>query len=159
MTDRGRFDKERFRHSIELRVRNYEIDWQGIVHNAVYLQYFEVGRVEYLKKIGARLDLNSVRGESKVVLVRNEIDYQQPLHFDDLLLVRTRISAIKNSSFLMEGVLELQQTGRTVATNAAHHVWLDPATNRPKTVGDEFRKLVQQYEGTHCLIEWPVRET
>lgn len=159
MMERERFGKERFQHSIELRVRNYEIDWQGIVHNAVYLQYFEVGRVEYLKTIGARLDLNSVRGESKVVLVRNEIDYKLPLHFDDLLVVRTRISAIRNSSFLMEGILELQPAGTTVATNVAHHVWLDPTTNRPRTVGDEFRKLVQQYEGENCRIEWPVRET
>ncbi len=31
-------DFSKFKHKINLRVRNYEVDWQGIVHNAVYLR-------------------------------------------------------------------------------------------------------------------------
>jgi len=30
-----------FRHKTAIRVRNIEVDRQGIVHNAVHLQYFE----------------------------------------------------------------------------------------------------------------------
>lgn len=158
MSRENRFDPSFYRHKTQVRVRNYEVDWQGIVHNAVYLLYFEVGRVEYLKEMGARLDLNSVRGQNRVVLVRNEIDYRKPVGFDDLLNVYTRISKIKNSSFWMEGILEEAATKTVVATNVAFHVWLDPATNRPRTVGDEFRKQVQEFEGAHCAIEWPETE-
>ena len=150
-----RFDLSLYRHKTEVRVRNYEVDWQGIVHNAVYLLYFELGRVDYLKKMGARLDLNSVRGENKVVLVRNEINYLKPVRFDELLHVHTRISRIKNTSFWMEGVLESVSGKSIVATNVAYHVWLDPSTDQPKVVGDEFRKQVQAFEGPHCQIEWP----
>ena len=35
-------DIAKFKHETQVKVRNYEIDWQGIVHNAVYLYYFEV---------------------------------------------------------------------------------------------------------------------
>jgi acyl-CoA thioester hydrolase len=157
--DRERFNKELFRHAVDIRVRNYEVDWQGIVHNAVYLLYFEVGRVEYLKQVGAVLDLNNVRGHSKVVLVRNEIDYLSSLTFDEQLLVRTRISTIRNSSFLMEGMILRKDSGQPVSTNIAHHVWLDPATNSPLRVPDTFRKLVQAYEGANCSITWSVDET
>ena len=150
-----RFDLSLFRHKTQVQVRNYEVDWQGIVHNAVYLLYFELGRVDYLKKMGARLDLNSVRGESKVVLVRNEIDYLKPVRFDDLLNVDTRISRIKKTSFWMEGVLESVSTRTIMATNIAYHVWLDPATDKPRLVGDDFRKQVQAFEGPQCQIEWP----
>ncbi len=149
--------RTKFRHKTQIRVRNYEVDWQGIVHNAVYLLYFEIGRVEYLKEAGARLDLNTIRGENKVVLVRNEIEYQAPLRFDDVLTVYTRISTIKNTSFIMEGILELESSKQIVATNAAYHVWLDPLTDRPRVVGDDFRKLIQNFEGTNCVIRWPVR--
>ena len=155
MTHENRFDLSLYRHKTQVRVRNYEVDWQGIVHNAVYLLYFELGRVEYLKEMGARLDLNSVRGQNKVVLVRNEIDYRKPVGFDELLNVYTRISRINNSSFWMEGILEEASTKAVVATNVAFHVWLDPATNRPRTVGDEFRKQVQEFEGARCIIGWP----
>ncbi len=49
-----------FRHQSEVRVRNYEVDWQGIVHNAVYLQYFEVGRIACLQHLGIKVDLKNI---------------------------------------------------------------------------------------------------
>jgi acyl-CoA thioesterase FadM len=36
-------DITKFKHKVQLRVRNYDIDWQGIVHNAVYSLYLEIG--------------------------------------------------------------------------------------------------------------------
>ncbi|OGU18650.1 MAG: hypothetical protein A2059_01665 [Ignavibacteria bacterium GWA2_55_25] len=148
-------DKKIFKHSTQLRVRNYEVDWQGIVHNGNYLLYCEVGRVEYLRHIGAKVDLNSINSDSRVVLVRNEIDYLAPAMFDDLLIVSTRISFIKNSSFAMEGIVERESTGERIVENVAYHVWLDPETNKSKPVPDDMRRLVQSFEGEHCSIEWP----
>ncbi len=148
-------DKSKFKHKTQIRVRNYEVDWQGIVHNVQYLLYCEVGRVEYLQHIGAALDLNTIRDRQKVVLVRNEIDYKAPAYFDELINVYTRISYIRNTSFSMEGILEKASTGERVAENVAIHVWLDPSTNRPKPVPDEFRKLAQAFEGSNCEILWP----
>jgi acyl-CoA thioester hydrolase len=154
-----RFDLSLFEHTTPVRVRNYEVDWQGIVHNAVYLLYFEIGRIEYFRQIGVDLELGTVKGNNKVVLVRNEIDYRMPVTFDAALSVHTRISRIKNTSFWMEGVLVLVSTGAIVATNVAYHVWLDQHTDRPRDVGDDFRKLVEQFEGERCTIHWPVRRT
>lgn len=148
-------DKSKFKFSTQVRVRNYEVDWQGIVHNATYLLYCEVGRIEYLKHIGVNVDLQSIQGASKVVLVRNEIDYKSPAYFDEVLNVYTRVSFIRNSSFAMEGILEKVTTGALVAANVAFHVWLDPTSGRPKTVPDHFRKLVQAFEGKDCIIDWP----
>ena len=152
-------DKSMFRHKMEIRVRNYEVDWQGIVHNGNYLLYCEVGRIEYLKQLGAKVDLNTINSSSRVVLVRNEIDYNAPARFDELLTVYTRISFIKNTSFGMEGILEKKESGEHVAENVAYHVWLDPSTHLPRPVPDDFRKLIQSYEGKHCEIFWPSVET
>ncbi len=152
-------EKKIFKHSTQIRVRNYEVDWQGIVHNGNYLLYCEVGRVEYLRHIGATVDLNSINSDSRVVLVRNEIDYLAPAKFDDLLTVYTRISFIKNSSFAMEGIVERASTGERIVENVAYHVWLDPETNKSKPVPDAMRRLVQSFEGDHCPIEWPSLET
>ena len=148
-------DRKLFRHRASVRVRNYEIDWQGIVHNAIYLHYFEVGRIEYLNTIGAKVDINTINNQSKVVLARNEIDYRVAAHFGDAINVFSRISSIKNTSFIFEGLLERESDGVTVAENVAVHVWLNEKTNRPMPVPDDFRKLVQRYEGEHCSIQWP----
>ncbi len=152
-------DRNRFKHKTTLRVRNYEIDWQGIVHNANYLHYFEVGRIEYLKSLGVRIDIHTIQNDSKVVLVRNEIDYRSPARFDEVLTIFTRISYIRNTSFAFEGMIEEQSSGRLIATNVAVHVWLDPRTGTPKTVGDEFRREIAQFEGVNVAIVGPTIDT
>ncbi len=39
-------------HSIEIRVSYYEVDGQGRVHHAQYLNFFERGRVELMRYLG-----------------------------------------------------------------------------------------------------------
>ncbi len=148
-------DRAKFKHVIQLRVRSYEVDWQGVVHNSNYLRYFEVGRVEYFRHIGATIDMKSIQGDAKIVLVRHEIDYDAPATYDDVLTVGTRISFIRNSSFGMEGILERESTGLVLSRTIALHVWLNSSTNRPQVIGDDFRKLVQSFEGSECEIVWP----
>ncbi len=144
-------DRSLFKHSYALSVRNYEIDWQGIVHNGNYLLYCEVGRVEYLRHIGATVDLAAINGPSKVVLVRNEIDYRNPATLGQEIQVLTRVSSIGNTSFIMEGML-LGDNDLVFAENVAYHVWLDPETNRPIRVPDDFRDLVRRFEGRSCIM-------
>ncbi|HEY4612925.1 MAG TPA: thioesterase family protein [Bacteroidota bacterium] len=146
-------DKSKFKYTTQLSVRNYEVDWQGIVHNANYLLYCETGRIEYFKHLGLKVDMSSIQGSSKIVLVRNEIDYKLPARFDDLLTVYTRVAFIKNTSFGVEGILERAATGERIVENVAYHVWLDPATDRPRHVPDEFRRQVQAFEGKDCEIQ------
>jgi acyl-CoA thioester hydrolase len=138
-----------FNTDTSIRVRNYEVDWQGIVHNANYLLYFEVGRLEYLKHIGVKINMKSIQGESKVVLVRNEINYKSPAKFDQLLKVYTRISKIKNSSFVFEGMIEDAENGFLIAENWAYHVWLNGKKDEPMSVPEHIRKAVEKFEGNH----------
>ncbi len=64
--------------SIELKVRSYECDLYGHVNNAVYLNYFEAARVEFLEAID--LDLNKLKNIGFLLpIVRIEIDYKRPL--------------------------------------------------------------------------------
>ena len=136
----------KFKHCVQVRVRNYEVDWQGIVHNANYLLYFEVGRIEYLRNLGISLDFGSVRSTSRIVLARNEVDYRSSAMFDDLLNVHTRISYIRRTSFAFQSLIEESGTGRLIAENTAVHVWLD-STGEPTLVSSDFRQKVEAFEG------------
>lgn len=148
-------DKSKFKFKTQVRVRNYEIDWQGIVHNANYLLYCEVGRVAYLEHVGVKVDINSIQHESKIVVVRNEIDYRSPAKFDDLLDVYTRISFIRDASFAFEGILEHSKSKTLIVENVSFHVWLDFRTNRPTQVPMEFRSVIRKFEGDNALITSP----
>jgi acyl-CoA thioester hydrolase len=140
-------EQNQFRHCMGLRIRHYEVDWQGIVHNVNYLLYFELGRVEYFLAIGFPFDLPGVNRDSKIVLVRNEIDYRTSATLNDALEVRTRVREIRNTSFIMEGLITRASDGQVVSVNVAYHVWLDPQTNRPQLVPEKFRAFVETYEG------------
>ena len=144
-------ERRLFKHTHTLHVRNYEIDWQGIVHNGNYLLYCEVGRVEYLRHIGTRVDLSTINGPAKVVLVRNEINYRDSARLNDELRVLTRIASIRNTSFTVEGLI-VGPADTILIENVAYHVWLDPETDRPMRVPDDFRARVMAFEGADCLI-------
>ncbi len=148
-------DKSLFKFSTQVKVRSHEIDWQGVVHYANYLLYFETGRLEYLTQLGVTLDLNTMPHELKVVVARNETDYLSPARFGQSLDVYTRISSIRNSSFVFEGIIEESGTGRRIAENVAIHVWMDERRNAPQPVPDGFRRLVEKFEGDAVRIDWP----
>ncbi len=151
-------DISKFKHTHQLKVRNYEIDWQGIVHNGNYLLYFEVSRIEYFKTLGLEIDERSISGSVRIVLVRIEIDYFNSATFDDHLVVYTRISSIKNSSFVCEGFMVHAEKNIPIAKNVAILVWTDPKTGKSMPVPNEFRKLVEKYEGGNADIHWPTIE-
>ncbi|TAK64052.1 MAG: acyl-CoA thioesterase [Bacteroidetes bacterium] len=138
---------EEFKFKTELRVRNYEVDWQGIVHNANYLLYFEVGRIEYLRHLGIPVTMDTIMGEAKIVVARNEINYRSPARFNDTLDIYTRISSIKNTSFVFEGIMKEASSRRLLADNISVHVWLEANSETPTRVPDAFREIIREYEG------------
>ena len=148
--------KEKFRHRAEVVVRNNEIDWQGVVHNAVYLHYFEVGRMSYFEAIGFPIELDDPSAlDWKAVIGRNEIDYRSSARYNETLYVYTRISWIRNTSFALEGFIEERSTQRLIAENVSLHVWLDKHSDKPLAVPTSFRQRVKAYEGEHVLIQEP----
>jgi acyl-CoA thioester hydrolase len=75
--------------TVELAVRDYECDLQGVVNNAVYQNYLEHARHEYLKSIGIDFAALAARGINLVV-TRAEIDYKLSLTSGDRFLVAVR---------------------------------------------------------------------
>lgn len=141
------FNLEKFKFKTSLRVRSYEVDWAGIVHNAVYLQYFETARIEYLKQLGIEVSFENIKTKSRVVIVRNEINYKNPAHFDDLLDVFVRISEIGDTSFTFESYIVNSLTKQYIADNVSVHVWLDEKSGVPIRVNENFRSIVRSFEG------------
>jgi acyl-CoA thioester hydrolase len=82
MTDRNCF-------TLEMAVRDYECDLQGVVNNAVYQNYLEHARHEYLKSIG--IDFAALAAEGiNLVVTRVEIDYKHSLTSGDRFVVEVR---------------------------------------------------------------------
>lgn len=67
---------------IELEVRDYECDMEGIVNNAVYMNYLEHARHVFIKSKG--LDFAELTQKGiQLVVIRIEADYLYPLRSGD----------------------------------------------------------------------------
>ncbi len=75
----------------EMMTRDYECDLQGIVNNAVYQNYLEHARHEFLHDVG--LDFAELCAEGiDAVVTRIEIDYKFPLRPRDVFVVKVGMS-------------------------------------------------------------------
>lgn len=78
-------------HQIPIRVHYHEVDGQGRVHNAQYMNYFERGRVEMLRASG--ISYKDIEEGGTLLVVRSmNIQFHMPAVFDDTLLLQTRIA-------------------------------------------------------------------
>jgi acyl-CoA thioester hydrolase len=76
---------------LELKVRDYECDMDHVVNHAVYLNYLEHARHEFLSGLGIKFGELSKRGISLVV-TRIEADFKASLISGDAFFVRTSFS-------------------------------------------------------------------
>ncbi|MEO8900503.1 MAG: acyl-CoA thioesterase [Polyangiaceae bacterium] len=76
-----------------MRVRFGETDLMGIVHHGTYISYFEVGRVEYMRRRG--LDYNSwTQLGIHLPVVEAHVRYRRTARFDEVLCVESRLTEL-----------------------------------------------------------------
>src|ERR1700712_694027 len=81
----------------QVRVRYAETDQMGVVYHANYLVWFEVGRVELIRQMG--LDYKAMEREEGcgIAVVEVSCRYKAPARYDDVLVVKTRITGARGS--------------------------------------------------------------
>ena len=136
--------KYRFYHP--LRVRYNETDAQGHVFFGNYLNYFDIGLLEYTRAVGYTYQDMLASGVDMFYVDAN-CQYKGRAYFDDLLHVHTRIGHIGNSSFTFEFAIYKQPADELIATGKITAVAVDPGSAQPVRVPDELCEAVARFEG------------
>ena len=85
-------------HKTEFKVRDYECDMQGIVNNAVYFNYLEHARHEFLAS--RQIDFADLaKAEVNLVVVRAELDYKASLTSGDQFYITTQYQPVSRLRF------------------------------------------------------------
>ena len=129
-----------------LRVRYNETDAQGHVFFGNYLNYFDVGLLEYTRALGYTY-ADMVASGVDMFYIEAACQYKGRAYFDDLLHVHTRIGHIGNTSFAFEFAIYRQPAGEMIATGRITAVAVDIETEQPIRVPDELREAVTRFEG------------
>jgi acyl-CoA thioester hydrolase len=83
-------DETIYHFELDLEVRDYELDLEGIVNNSIYLNYLEHARHRFMQHLG--LDFSALHRQGiDAVVTRIEIDYLSPLQSSDQFVVRIRL--------------------------------------------------------------------
>jgi len=114
-----------------IRVRFAETDAQGIAHNAAYLVWFEVGRVDYLAHHAGGYTALRESGIEALV-TESHVRYGAPARFDDLLRLHLRCVDVRGARFRYEYLLE--RDGERVADGWTSHATVAAKTFRPTRI-------------------------
>jgi acyl-CoA thioester hydrolase len=116
-------------YQTKIRVRYGETDQMGYVYYGIYAQYFEVGRVEWLRSLG--ISYKSLE-ESGIMLpvIELKVNYKKPARYDDLLTITTILKEkpLVKISFDFEVHNENKDL---ITTGSASLVFIDMEKNRP----------------------------
>ena len=123
---------EGYSFSTSVRVRFAETDAQGVAHNASYLVWFEVARVEYLRAYAGGYQALRDTGIEAFVL-ESFCRYRAPARFDDVLHVHTRCVDVKGARFRYEYSI-VRDDGELMAEGFTAHACVDAETLAPTRV-------------------------
>jgi len=129
-----------FSHKLQIRVRYGETDQMGYVYYGNYAQYFEMGRVEWLRSLGTSYKRMEDSGIMLPVLNLN-IDYKKPAKYDDLLTLKTTL--LKKPSVRIEFGFEIYNEGQELLTKGyTSLVFIDMKRNKPTKAPDYIMERV-----------------
>ncbi len=135
-----------FNHKTTVTVRFHEVDMLGVCNNAVYINYFEHARLEYVKAAGL-IPQGGIFSDGKLFfMVRNEINYREHSFYDDELDIYSRISYIKNSSFGFDHLIVKKKTGQIIVDGKGVVVYVDPKTRKSTLLPDDFIDKVKRID-------------
>ncbi|KGO89628.1 acyl-CoA thioesterase [Flavobacterium suncheonense] len=116
-------------YEFQVRVRYAETDQMGVVYHGNYAQYFEMGRVEWLRNLGVSYRWMEENGVMLPV-VSLSMNYKKPARYDDLLTVRTLFKS--QTSVKIEFDYQIvNEKGELLTTGNSILVFVDMKTGRP----------------------------
>jgi len=113
----------------KVRVRYAETDQMGVVYHGNYAQYFEMGRVEWLRNLGLSYKFMEENG-IMLPVVSLTMNYKKPARYDDLIRVKTIFKS--QTSVKIEFDYEIfNEKDELLTTGTSMLVFVDMKTGRP----------------------------
>lgn len=124
---------------MRIKVRDYEVDSQGIVNNANYLHYLEHTRHQFCESVGFSFREMHSQGIDPVV-ARAEIDYRHPLGLGETMVSRL---ALERRGPLFVFIQDIYREDETPVVNAK--IMVATTVGGKLTRGEELYEKFKDY--------------
>lgn len=126
----------------EIRVIFGDTDQMGVVYYANYLRYFESARAAYWRDLGKSYQ-DLVDWGVALPVVEAHCYYKRPAHYEDLLVVDTRVSEVRGAS--LRFAYRVLRGDVLLAEGHTRHAVIGP-DGRPKALPDVLRASIPTIE-------------
>jgi acyl-CoA thioester hydrolase len=102
----------------EVRVRYAETDQMGVAYHTNYLVWCEIGRTEYMRRLGlpyAALERQGVF----LAVAEAQVRYRAPARYDDIVRIRTRIERLQTRAVTFAYELSRMNDGDSIPIASA----------------------------------------
>ena len=115
----------------------------GYCYYGNYASFLEIGRVESLRSLG--ISYKSLEDNGIMLPVSEfQIKYFSPAYYDDMLLIETKITAIKGVRIYFDYFI-YNDNQKLVASAMTSLVFIDSITKKPVAPPKELLSIIQSY--------------
>lgn len=127
--------------TVEVRVRYSDTDQMGVVYYANYFVWLEIARTEFLRSLG--INYRNIEMEKQLALpaVEAYCNYKAPARYDEIILIKTKIAEMKNTSLRFDYKLFNKESDKLLAVAYTVHVFIDKE-RRPMRIPLEVREIL-----------------
>lgn len=133
------------------RVRYDEVDAQGVVGSASWLNLLQLGRIEYLRYLSLMMEGGSFSPVQAVVR-KSVIDYLAPARFDDALAIRVRAAYLGGRSARFEYLVDNIDNGLRPVVGETVLVCVEMSSLRSIQWPQVWRERLAAFEGENLQV-------
>ncbi len=133
-------DTDKYIFELPMKVRDYEVDSEGIVNNAVYLHYLEHTRHEFCDMAGFSFrEMHAL--DIYPVLSRVEIEYKTPLRLGDTMVSKLNLRR-KGPLFIFVQDIYTTDGAPVVKSTVEVATLVNGKLSRGEELAEKFKKFL-----------------
>jgi acyl-CoA thioester hydrolase len=126
--------------TVEFRVRYAETDQMGVVYHSHYLVWCEMGRTDFIRRLGLTYAEMEAQG-MKLAVSEAQLRYHAGAKYDDLIRVETRLTDVRSRWITFAYVIRNATTGLQLVSATTSLVSLD-AIGKPVALRADVRDML-----------------
>jgi acyl-CoA thioester hydrolase len=130
-----------------VRVRYAETDKMGVVYHSNFIVWFEIGRVELLRKMGFRYRDMEREDDCHIAVVDIRCRYKAPARYDDELIIRTQLKHLRGSMMTFQYEVVRMPDNALLAEGETVHIVVNSKfekTNLPEKYAKAFAAAAKE---------------
>jgi acyl-CoA thioester hydrolase len=126
----------------DIKVRYGETDQMGIVNNAVYPSWFEIGRTELFDDL--QLPYSEMEKQGIMLpLSELHIKYHSPAYYGDTVTIETKVLKMPGVRIVFD--YTISHNGRLITTGQTIQAFINAGTRRPIRIPEDLKNSLQKY--------------